>query len=45
MDITRDVRTGLSQGKPLNQIRTEVDRKYQAQGYKPTDTPMPPAGK
>ncbi len=44
-DITRDVRRGLEQGKSLSQIRDDIDKRYQDQGLKPTDTPMPPKGK
>jgi len=35
--------TGLEKGKSLNQLRQEIDKRYQAQGLKPTPTPMPPA--
>ncbi|HEY3365758.1 MAG TPA: PCYCGC motif-containing (lipo)protein [Symbiobacteriaceae bacterium] len=43
LDITREVRQGLARGKSLTQIRQEIDKKYQAQGMQPTQTPMPPA--
>jgi hypothetical protein len=39
------VRKALAQGKSLDQIRKEIDTKYQAEGLKSTPTPMPPAGK
>jgi len=39
------VRKGLAQGKTVTQLRAEIDKQYQAEGLKPTSTPMPPAGK
>jgi len=36
------VRRGLDRGKSLYEIRTAIDKAYQAQGLEPTPTPMPP---
>lgn len=45
LDIARDVRHGLLQGKTLAAIRSDVDRQYQVQGLKATPTPLPPPNK
>jgi hypothetical protein len=37
------VRLGLQRGKSLQQIRKDIDKRYE--GTQPTPTPMPPAGK
>jgi hypothetical protein len=42
VDIARQVMQDVARGKPLPQIRSEIDAKYQARGLSPTPTPLPP---
>lgn len=42
VEITRDVKRSVEKGKSLQQIRREIDARYQDNGARPTPTPQPP---